>query len=143
MLSTSSVNCNLKVALTLSALLGTLAACGSSNGSGDCAPAGTYLPTAVRSADPGSCPTSVMLDFHPVTVGANEACGPGTSDETGSISGNDVAACSYDGTISGNGSRSGITATGRFTWMCNGQPSCTANFDLTYTRQDGAAGGAP
>ena len=128
-------------------LLGVLEACSSSSdgNSASCAPPGKYVPTAVRSADPGTCPAAAQLpvDWAALDVTPEmHPCGSDSADVSGTSSlGSDMVYCTYVGTIVLTGSSSGIQGTAHLTLTeCASQATCTANYDLTYTLQTGDAG---
>ena len=136
-------SCSLAARLVcLSSVVMALEACSSES----CAPAGIYVPSAVRSADPGDCPAGAdLVVFENLDLATTKACGGGTDDMTGSSS----DGCLYHGKLAVTASSSGIRGTATITVSsCQTSPghtySCTANYDLTYTRlesQGGAAAG--
>jgi hypothetical protein len=115
------------------------AGCG---GDATCASAGTYAPTVTRTADhPGDCPLDQEIieqiyELKTVSVDANEACGPASDNFEGSMT-SSQRICSYSGSLHLRGSASGIDGTATITSDCWGDyaVSCTANYDVTYTRQ--------
>jgi hypothetical protein len=115
-------------------------AASSCGGGGDvsCAPAGTYVPIAVRSADPGDCPTAVPPPtWDPITVAANHACGDSTDHFVERRSGTAGEVwCGGDGTTVVTGTSAGISGKSTFVATgCTSGMTCTARYDLTYARQ--------
>jgi hypothetical protein len=118
-----------------------LPACGSSHGSSDCAPSGTWVPSVTRSADPGDCPESVEPDLKSLDLNENEACGPASEEFHGTqISG--IATCTYGGTVNLVASSTGIAGSASLSTTCwgSGAKSCTANYDVTFVRVGGDGG---
>lgn len=120
-------------------VVATAVACDSSSSS--CAPEGTYAPTVSRSADPGSCPLDMapVIEWKYLEVGPNDhACGSDTIEVTGSRTGSSGGTyCAYEGTVHATASSNGIAATAKLTFhpcASANLASCTANYDIAYTR---------
>ena len=120
----------------------------SSSDTPSCAPSGVYSITAVRSADPGSCPATVQLPFKWTTVEVNstdQLCDKGTEQTT--VGDPKADYCSYVVSIIGSVSSAGITAKASVTFYhCPSVMSgstCTANYDLLYTNQADAVDAGP
>lgn len=114
------------------------AACGGSDDEVICAPAGTYVGAAVRSADPGDCPSTLTIEdigwkLETVTVADKQACGSQQSE----LSGSGSDGCSHTGTADLYSTSTGVTGKASFHVNCSplGAADCTANFDLVFTRQ--------
>jgi cysteine-rich repeat protein len=119
----------------------------SSGGAASCAPPGVYVIRAVRrSADPGNCPATIELPFKWGVVevkSGDELCDHGTAHRT--VGDPKANYCSYEISMVGSVSSTEVTARASVTlYHCpaTGGSTCTANFDLTYTRQSEAADAA-
>jgi hypothetical protein len=118
-----------------------LAGCGGS-ATDSCAPAGTYVPLVTRSADPGDCPAGLdLLQVDTHQISSDQACG--VDHETfdgGQLT--HYSNCGYQGSGTLVASSSGITGTATITTSCwgDGTKSCTANYDIVFTRTDSNGG---
>lgn len=98
-------------------LLGTWAGCGGSTPD-SCAPAGTYVPTVTRSADPGDCPADVdVLQVNTLQTSSGKACGVDHETSDGGESTYYVN-CGYEGSGTLVASSSGISGTATITTDC-------------------------
>jgi hypothetical protein len=109
-----------------------------------CADPGHYLVSAVRSADPGTCPIEgVPIEWNDIDV-TDDACGSTTIKADGTSSSTTGDSCAYSGSITLTVVLSDeIHGTASFAFRdCTAIPerNCTARFDLVYRRQEPGAG---
>lgn len=120
-------------------------ACSSSNrdenddGNELCADPGHYLVSVARSADPGTCPSEVPIEWNDIDV-TDDACGSTTIRSEGSSSSTTGDACAYSGSITLTViAADEIHGSASLNFRnCTAIPerNCTARFDLVYLQQE-------
>ncbi len=126
----------------VSGLLGlvAVAGCGGEGGGAGagCPLPGTYVASMTRSADPGTCPSTLQpaqIDWtlDDIVLAPGQAC-EHTHLDINSTTTND---CSFDASTTINASSTGYTGDAMLSVTCPtvSATPCTANFKVTYTKQ--------